>query len=368
MQEENKLFKKKWYLSTWIIALCFTFWFAYGVPLLLGIILLYLQNKETKNLIKHHNENINVLDEIEVTRYFELTEKLEKIKSDFELEKQGLVSEIDQLRLNRDAEKDKVLKEVEDSRTALLNEIEKLKQEKTSEENSIEHKRVIINELNESIQRLESDKNKKDAQLTTQINKIKRLKEIYKSVEYSIKTFFEYEPAYEKIILPDSIIEEINITIPSVILKLHHMDVKDLRKAFKENDKSIEKILEQYQDRYTTKTNKAIYRLMVIALKAELQNILYSLKYDKLDAAIDNIKQVTKKYLNIASEGNQNIAGTLAKFIGELEYLFINAAKIEYNYYVKKEQIKQEQLNIRQQMKEEAEERRLLKIEKEKIE
>ena len=73
---------------------------------------------------------------------------------------------------------------------------------------------------------------------------------------------------------------------------------------------------------------------MVIALRAELQNILYNLKFDKLDKSIEDIKNVTQKYLKIAGEGNQSIAGTLTKFIGEIEYLFINAAKVEYNYYV----------------------------------
>ena len=111
-----------------------------------------------------------------------------------------------------------------------------------------------------------------------------------------------------------------------------------------------------------------VYDLMVIALKSELQNILYDLKYNKLEKAIDNIKAVTNKYINIASEGNQTIAGTMAQFIGVLEYQFINAVKIEYNYYIKQEQIKQEQIALRQKLREEAEERRLLKLEKERIE
>lgn len=70
----------------------------------------------------------------------------------------------------------------------------------------------------------------------------------------------------------------------------------------------------------------------------------------------------------IAGNGNQSIAGTLTKFIGEIEYLFINAAKIEYNYYVKKEQARQEQLAIREQMRQEAEERKALEAERKKIE
>lgn len=107
---------------------------------------------------------------------------------------------------------------------------------------------------------------------------------------------------------------------------------------------------------------------MVIALRAELQNILYNLKYEKLDVAIEQVKNMTAKYLSIASEGNQSIAGTLTKFIGEIEYLFINAVKIEYNYYVKKEQARQEQLAIKEQMRQEAEERKALAAERAKIE
>lgn len=60
---------------------------------------------------------------------------------------------------------------------------------------------------------------------------------------------------------------------------------------------------------------------MVIALRAELQNILYNLKYEKLDGAIEQVKTVTAKYLSTAAEGNQSVAGTMTKVIGEIEYL-----------------------------------------------
>ena len=146
------------------------------------------------------------------------------------------------------------------------------------------------------------------------------------------------------------------------------MDVKDLRKAYRENEKQIDKLLDQYASRYTTKANKSIYNLMVIALRAELQNILFNLKYEKLEKSIEDVKNVSAKYLKIAGEGNQSIAGTLTKFIGEIEYLFINAVKIEYNYYVKKEQAKQEQLALKEQMRQEAQERKALEAERKKVE
>lgn len=107
---------------------------------------------------------------------------------------------------------------------------------------------------------------------------------------------------------------------------------------------------------------------MVIALRAELQNILYNLKYDKLEISIQLVKSVSTKYLKIAGDGNQSIVNTLTKFIGELEYFFIEAVKIEYNYYVKKEQARQEQLAIKEQMRVENEERKALEAAKKKIE
>ncbi|MPM74766.1 hypothetical protein SDC9_121755 [bioreactor metagenome] len=79
------------------------------------------------------------------------------------------------------------------------------------------------------------------------------------------------------------------------------------------------------------------------------------------------VQSLIAKYLVIVSEGNQQIAGTMRKFVGELEHLFDNAVRIEYEYYIKKEQAKQEQLALRQQMREEAEERKRLEEQKRQI-
>lgn len=205
-------------------------------------------------------------------------------------------------------------------------------------------------------------------QTTTVKNKISHYKDIYNSIEYSLDNFLSLEVPYNACRLSSSDKSELESISPSVILKLHYMDIKDLRKAYRENEKQINTLMDLYKSRYTTKANQSIYSLMVIALRAELQNILYSLKYDGLDKSIDEIKLISSKYLKIAGEGNQSIVGTLTKFIGQLEYLFINAAKIEYNYYVKKEQARQEQLAIREQMRQEVEERKALEAERKKIE
>lgn len=224
---------------------------------------------------------------------------------------------------------------------------------------------TMISRLREEISQLQEKQEKLDKQVTTQTKKLKRAKELYKSVDYCISNFLETDGT-ERLSPSDS--ADYDAYAPSVILKLHSMDVKSLRNAFKENDKAIDRLLSSYAARYTTKANQTIYQLMVIALRAELQNILYDLKYEKLDQAVEKVKIVTRKYLQIAGEGNKSIVGTLTRFIGEIEYLFIDAVKIEYNYYVKKEQARQEQLALKQQMREEAEERKLLEQQRKKIE
>lgn len=194
--------------------------------------------------------------------------------------------------------------------------------------------------------------------------KVTRLRYLFDAITQAINDYHDEKDIFAL----TNLINEADELSPSVILKLHNMDYKDLKKAFNENDKAISQVLEVYERRYTTKANQSIYQLMVIALRAELQNILYNLKYDKLDKSIDDIKLISAKYLKIAGEGNQSISSTLTRFIGEIEYLFINAAKIEYNYYVKKEQAKQEQAAIREQIRQEAAERKALEAERKRIE
>lgn len=239
-------------------------------------------------------------------------------------------------------------------------------------EASIERDNQIIARLREEIEGLRVEEEKLSKQNKTATTKLIKVKELYKAIEYSLDFFHapvlynRDENEFERMSQADSeILEEMH---PSVILNLHCMDVKDLRTAYRNNEKQIDKLVEAYKGRYTTKTNQTIYELMVIALRAELQNVLYVLKYDKLEKGVESIKLVTAKYLAIATKGNQQIAPTITRFIGELEYLFINAVKIEYNYYVKKEQARQEQLAIREQMRQEAEERKALEQERKKIE
>jgi len=269
---------------------------------------------------------------------------------------------------------------LKDNYNKLTLEYNNLKENKQQLYNSIAEKAKndVLNEYEETckkteesqakILQLQDEITKSEKSIVNNANKIQSAKSLLKSIQYSAKRFFEYE-ALSKEMLNEDVPKEVDELLSTTIkLKFNLMDIRELRKRYNQNNKIIKELLTKYQSRYTTKTNMSIYRLMVIALEAELQNILYNLKYSKLDKAIKDIKTMTAKYQKIATDGNQNIAPTITKFIGEIEFLFIEAINIEYEYYIQKERIKEEQKAIREQMKQEAAERKRLEEERKKVE
>lgn len=250
---------------------------------------------------------------------------------------------------------------------------EKAKNDALLEINSeINKKESEFKELNnllelrrQELESLKTDQEKTEKSINSNAKKLQKLQTVIKSMKYSIDNYINSDVIdVDKVNVIDEADEILSSTVQ---LKLHHMDLKQLRKHFNQNNKIIQETLDRYKERYTTKTNMTIYRLMVIALEAELQNVLFN-NYGKLDNAINNIKNITFKYFKIATEGNQNIAPTIKKFIGEIEFLFIEAVKIEYEYYVQKERIKEEQRAIREQMRQEATERKQLEQQRKQVE
>lgn len=207
------------------------------------------------------------------------------------------------------------------------------------------------------------------------ISKNERLAKKHKIELQGIQNLLEKFPAainFQTIekeiqVLSESLDQE-GIMNPIVNLDFHHKASKKLRSDMNANNKLIKDLLVSYKSRYTTKANLTIYELMVIGLQAELQNILYTLTYSSLDKGIDNAKALITKYLHICGNGNASILPTITRFLNELEPLFLDAIRIEYRYYVQKEQEKEEQKRIREQMRQEAEEKRQLELERKKLE
>lgn len=224
-----------------------------------------------------------------------------------------------------------------------------------------------LSTLREAIAAAQNDEEKATKKNASLLRKIENNRNLINAIDSAISQF-----SYQNISEMSSVgelVSQINDALsPTVVLDLQCLSMKELRKRYKKNEKDIAATLDKYKDRYHTKANITIYQLMVLALQSELQNILYTLKYGNLDNALLAIDSMTDKYMQISTEGNQNIAPTVAKFIGEINYLFKEAIRIEYEYYVQKERAKEEQRAIREQMRQEAEERKALEAEKKKIE
>ena len=264
---------------------------------------------------------------------------------------------------------DGAFKDIEKEKTNLYeqsNMIAKL-QEKVTEENFVALQNQIAeaeSNLNEIRLEIERAENKETA-------RTKKYAYLYKAMKAYIEQFRASEPTPAELRQIEQTIAELNIEDlmnPTSEIKIHSMDIKELRSQNKQISHDIEFTFQNYEKRYTTKANLAIYRLMVVALRSELQNVIYSMKYGKLEDAESQINEICDKYLQIAAEGNQSIAGTITRFVTETRSLFLDAVSTEYEYYIRKERAKEEQKAIREQMRQEAEERRRLEQEQKKVE
>ena len=250
------------------------------------------------------------------------------------------------------AEKSKALKEqIADSEKKLNQTNEQIAQKADKLDSTASELHTLYKSLEE-----------KAGQLQACVAKIQKAEVLYSAYKSANRAYIRSN---------DTVLEEVYTPadlMPIVEIELNCMGIKDLRKLYNHYQSSIRKTFQRNEGRYTTKSNIAIYQLMVIAMEAELQNILHAISYGKLESSIEHVKSIINRYYEIAVEGNQSIAPTMKKFIAEIEDLFIGVVKVEYEYYVKKEQIKEEQRALREQMKQEEEERKALEAEKKKVE
>ena len=113
------------------------------------------------------------------------------------------------------------------------------------------------------------------------------------------------------------------------------MDSLTLQQAYIEKEQIIDALFKQYNNNHTSSSDKALYELTNLSIKAEMQNILYNIKPSKPDESIELIKNVCQKILRIVCDGNANLAGNYTKLIGELEYHYTELAKIKHEYLLK---------------------------------
>ena len=265
--------------------------------------------------------------------------------------------------------------------TKILNpteEIERLNGEIQHLKHQIELHKLELNTQNNEIERLSDTARRVEQEIETKRRKLQTVKSLHEAVTYSIQnlSFLTKEQA--------NLYDEL---CPSVRLRLHAMDAKELQKEFKANQKLIDDFVKEsaarFDERYSNRAISAVYLLTIIAMQSEVQNILHTIKYEELEKAETAVREIAKKYYALSSDASRTLTGVLSsvkagkgqsideslrKNITELEYLFLTSVRIEYSYYVKKEQAKAEQAAIREQMRLESAEKKALEAERQKIE
>lgn len=229
---------------------------------------------------------------------------------------------------------------------------------------------TIISQRKMESEELHTNNTKLQKEITRYMNQARK----FKSQLVGLKNFEERFPHTINLDGINSIVTEISSELDEesligtiIRLHLHSDNSKELKKLSNATKKEVANLLVNYEKRYTTKANKTIYNLMIIGLQSEMQILLYQLTYEKLDDTKQSVKNIMTKYLVIAAEGNKAILPTIAKFISEIEPLYLELVDIEYRYYIYRQREKEEQKAIKEQMKQEAEERKALEAERKKL-
>jgi hypothetical protein len=370
-------YKDKWWYSTAAIFILLLFG-RLVVPVIVAIVLLIIQMKKRKNFYSVIKEDIIPLKDRE--------EKLKNLdnmveQKDKEIEERNLIIN-DKESLIQSIKRETELS-LENERDNIMSRANEDAEELVAKAN--QDAELIVKDANESLQAVveKTTEYKEDIEglseeyekLVKEVNKYKGQARKYKSEVTGLKNFDTRFPRTINFTNVENQIEELNAEISEeallgtvIRLHLHSDNSKELRKLARATNKEIQGVLSKYEDRYTTKGNKTIYNLMIIGLQAEMQLLLFQLKYNKIDESIQSVKDIITKYLAICGSGNQSILPTITKFLTEIEPLYIELIKIEYKYYVYREQEKEEQKLIKEQMKQEAQEKKQLAEERKKLE
>ena len=202
----------------------------------------------------------------------------------------------------------------------------------------------------------------------TLIEKFSRAKKNLDAIEYCIANWLHLDETPIEVIHAEAALADQNLLDPVGETDLKAMSIPDLRKEAKQIARRIDALCEEFSSRYQAKSTKSLLAVTVLYLKLELRVILGELRYKAQEDAISKIGKLMYKVQQMYSEeGDKKIRPTISAFLGEMEKLCIDAVKVEYLWYLRKEQQRQEQMALREKMREEREERLRLEEERQRV-
>lgn len=295
--------------------------------------------------------------------YAELVENRQRI----EMESVEFDKQIDAKRIEFEQEMGRQCAEYERDLAARNAQQEQVLQEKTALEMQLQKE---IEELTsrrdgaiEFVQQFDEAQKKYNALL----DKFARTKKNFEAVEYCIGNWIHLDNKPIEIVNAEAAIADQDSLDPVGEIDIKAFSIPDLRKEAKQISKRIDSLCEEFALRYQAKAMKSLFAVTVIYLKLELRVILAELRYKAQEEAISKVGKLMLRVQQMYEDGNRTILPTIVAFLGELEKIFIDAIKVEYLWYLRKEQQKQEQMALREKMREEREERLRLEEERKRV-
>ena len=154
---------------------------------------------------------------------------------------------------------------------------------------------------------------------------------LYKAMRAAISRYSLSSVPEDIAITPEEM-EELRLTEESVGLKMHSYKMEDLHKMHEANNTLLEQLLARYEMRLSMPTDRVVFQLMTLGLRAELQQIISELTYGELSRAQVRLHLAVNKYMKIVSFGKLPSTDELAAYASELEVLLKETLRLEHTY------------------------------------
>ncbi len=244
-----------------------------------------------------------------------------------------LVEEVKREKVRIDAEIADTKKKYEEARAAFENAAADL-----------ETKNSIVETLNDEITKLHAKRDSEEIRITLQKQKMKDLKSLTDAVQNAVSHY-----RADNVPLSENTVARLEEAVQEVSVYLNALNDKTLNKEFKKKEKQIDDLIRDYINAQKKESDKAFFRILGCAVKAELQCILVKLTYSKAEDSKMEMNAVIEKYRKLAVECNRAIESSISSLFFQLEFLLDESIDIEHEYYIKREQAREEQKTIREQ-------------------
>ncbi|MEH7379130.1 DUF4041 domain-containing protein [Bacillus sp. JJ1533] len=331
------MYKEKLMYSPWIIGILFALWFLI-IPPIIAIVLIYKRNKEIKKFKTHWKEN----------KFDEITDS----KAEVELLKREILKlSNDKKEIESQLETFKPITDSLEIQNDLLKKIEELDKESKTISKRISDGNLLIDleksklEISGAIHDLESKKNTIISEIDSLQSNLVLLNDELKMQSFGFylpKYGFENSEAYQ--VKLNEIRKEQKKMVKEKTATIHSLDWT----IGNDSKKGKEFILD---------TIKLILR----AFNNECDNIITKVKYNNVDASEQRIHKVYDELNKLTDMQRVSIAKGYLNL--KLQELYL-----KYEFEQKKQEEKEEQIEIKERMREEARALKELEKAKEKVE